>query len=41
LWMRVPGLVQFKYMMIAGGLGIVVGVIGGLLLSHKEAQEAY
>jgi hypothetical protein len=41
LWMRVPGLVQFKYMMIAGGVGIVVGVIAGLLLSHKEAQEAY
>lgn len=36
LWLRVPGQVQFEYMMIAGGIGIVVGVIGGLLLQRHE-----
>jgi ACS family hexuronate transporter-like MFS transporter len=39
LWMRVPGRVQFEYMTIAGGIGIVIGVIFGLLLSPKEVQE--
>jgi ACS family hexuronate transporter-like MFS transporter len=39
LGMRVPGQVQFEYMMIAGGIGIVIGVIAGLLLSPGEVQK--
>lgn len=39
LWMRVPGQVQFEYMMIAGGIGIVIGVLAGLLLSPNEYSE--
>ena len=33
---RVPGQVLFEYMMIAGGIGIVVGVITGILLGRNE-----
>ena len=39
LWLRVSGQVQFEYMMIAGGIGIIVGMILGLLLSPNEVQE--
>lgn len=38
---RVQGPTLFKYMMIAGAIGIGMGMIGGLLLNRKEAQEAY
>jgi len=33
---RVSGGVQFEYMMIAGGIGILVGVIGGLFLQRND-----
>jgi MFS transporter, ACS family, aldohexuronate transporter len=33
---RVSGGVQFEYMMIAGGIGVIVGVIGGLLLQRND-----
>ncbi|HEY2964237.1 MAG TPA: MFS transporter [Pyrinomonadaceae bacterium] len=33
---RVSGGVQFEYMMIAGGIGIVIGAIGGLLLRRND-----
>lgn len=36
LLLRVPGQVQFEYMMIAGGVGVVIGVIGGSLLRRNE-----
>lgn len=36
---RVPGQVLFEYMMIAGGIGIVAGVMSGLLLSRNERVE--
>jgi len=39
LWLRVSGQVQFEYMMIAGGIGIIVGMIFGLLLSPNEVRE--
>jgi MFS transporter, ACS family, hexuronate transporter len=39
LWLRVSGQEQFEYMMIAGGIGIIVGMILGLLLSPKEVLE--
>jgi len=36
LWLRVPGQVQFEYMMIAGGVGAVIGILAGLLLTRNE-----
>ena len=33
---RVPGQILFEYMMIAGGIGIVIGVIAGVLLGRNE-----
>jgi len=39
LWLRVSGQVQFEYMMIAGGIGVIVGMLFGLLLSPNEVQE--
>jgi len=33
--MKVPGGVQFEYMMIAGAIGAGVGVLVGLLLNRK------
>ena len=33
---RVSGGVQFEYMMIAGGIGVVIGVVGGLLLQPND-----
>jgi MFS transporter, ACS family, aldohexuronate transporter len=39
LWLRVSGQVQFEYMMIAGGIGAILGVILGLLISPDEVQE--
>lgn len=38
LWLRVSGQVQFEYMMIAGGIGIAIGIIAGVLLSNKGAR---
>lgn len=40
LLMKVPGGVQFEYMMIAGGIGAAVGVVAGLLLNHPKAKFA-
>jgi len=39
LCLRVSGQVLFEYMMIAGAIGIIVGMILGLLLSSNEVQE--
>jgi ACS family hexuronate transporter-like MFS transporter len=36
---RVAGQSLFNYMMLAGAIGIGVGVIAGMLYSHKEAQK--
>jgi hypothetical protein len=36
--MRVSGQVQFEYMMIAGGIGVVIGVLASLLLNSREAR---
>lgn len=36
LIMRVAGQVLFEYMIIAGGIGIVIGVIGGMLFGRNE-----
>jgi MFS family permease len=36
LIMRVQGQVLFEYMIIAGGVGIVIGIIGGLLFGRNE-----
>jgi MFS transporter, ACS family, aldohexuronate transporter len=33
---RVSGGVQFEYMMIAGGIGIIVGVVGGVFLRRND-----
>lgn len=38
---RVAGHTLFGYMMLAGAIGIGVGVLIGLLFSHKEAQKAH
>src|SRR5688572_8563740 len=40
LLMRVPGQVQFEYMMLAGAIGIGIGVVAGLLLSGRQAETA-
>jgi hypothetical protein len=37
----VGGQTLFGYMMIGGAIGIGVGVIAGLLLNRREAQEAH
>ena len=39
LIMKVPGGVQFEYMMIAGGIGAGVGILAGLLLNRQKAEE--
>jgi ACS family hexuronate transporter-like MFS transporter len=38
---RVAGQTLFEYMMIAGAIGIGVGLVAGLLISRKEAQAAH
>jgi ACS family hexuronate transporter-like MFS transporter len=40
LAMKVPGGVQFEYMMIAGGIGAMVGMLAGLILNSPKAKEA-
>ncbi|HZN09226.1 MAG TPA: MFS transporter [Pyrinomonadaceae bacterium] len=40
LTMHVPGTTLFRYMMLAGAIGIVVCIIGGLLLARDERVEA-
>jgi ACS family hexuronate transporter-like MFS transporter len=40
LLMKVSGGVQFEYMMIAGGIGAIVGVLAGSLLNRQKAAEA-
>ena len=38
LYLRVSGQVQFEYMMLAGGIGAILLMLFGLLLSPKEVQ---
>jgi MFS transporter, ACS family, hexuronate transporter len=40
LLMKVPGGVQFEYMMIAGGIGAAIGVLAGLLLNRPKLEAA-
>jgi ACS family hexuronate transporter-like MFS transporter len=40
LMSRVSGQTLLSYMLIAGAIGIGIGVIGGMLFGHKEAQKA-
>ena len=40
LLMKVPGGVQFEYMMIAGGIGAAIGVLAGLVLNRPKAEAA-
>src|SRR5687767_14902294 len=37
---RVPGQTLFGYMLIAGAIGVALGVIVGMWFGHKEAQRA-
>ena len=39
LLMKVPGGVQFEYMMIAGVIGAGVGVLAGMLLNRQKAES--
>jgi hypothetical protein len=38
LALRVSGQVQFEYMMIAGGIGVVIGVFASLLFNNRESR---
>jgi uncharacterized membrane protein YsdA (DUF1294 family) len=37
---RVSGQTLLSYMLVAGAIGIGIGVIAGMLFGHKEAQKA-